>query len=155
MGCITRRRFASGDFIRRIRSAARLMATMGRSGLWMACSLAPGPGTTTTTRVRYITGLITFTACGIRIASMIATGSLPAIRGSMIGDSENSASMILIADAGSVKRENFTDVILTVDGNFGRTAAAILTAARRIGAGAISAVKVVTGAAEEGKRKVG
>jgi hypothetical protein len=165
-----RHRFASGDFIRRIRSAARLMDITGRSGLWMACSLAPGPGTTSTTRVRYITGRITSAACGIRIASMIATGSFSAIRGSTIGDSENSTSMILIVDAGSMKRGNFTDVILiavadlttdailTVGVGPERIGAAISTAARRIGAGDMSAAKVVgaiTDEDEQGRLKMG
>ena len=120
----------------------------------MACSSAPGPGTTSTMRARCITGPITSAACGIRIASMIATGSLSAIRGSMIsmtmtGDLENSTSVILIVDAGSVRRGNFTDAILIVGGN--STADEILTTDAGSGktmieAGDTSAAKVVDAA---------
>jgi hypothetical protein len=82
------------------------------------------------------------------IASMIATGSFSAMHGSMTGDLENSASMILTVDAGSVKAGNFTiailtagvgsivDVILTVDAGSGKT---------MIGAGATGAAKVMAG----------
>jgi hypothetical protein len=123
----------------------------------MAFSSAPGPGTTFTTRARYITGRIISAACGIRIASMIVTGSSSAIRGSTTGDLENSTSMILTVDAGSVKGGNFTDailtvgvgsivgVILTVGVGSVRIGAAILTAARRIGAVAMGKAKVMAG----------
>jgi dihydroorotase-like cyclic amidohydrolase len=84
------------------------------------------------------------------IASMIATGSFSAMRGSTttIVDLENSASMILTVDAGSVKAGNFTDVILiagvgsivdvilTVDAGSGKT---------MIGAGAMGEAKVMAG----------
>src|SRR4051812_42575755 len=118
----------------------------------MACSSAPALGTTFIARVRSITGRITSAADGIRIAFMIATGSLCAVRGSMIsmtmtGDLENSTGVISIGDASSVKRENFTVGILTTGGNLAvdailivgvgseRIAAAVLTAAHRIGQG--------------------
>src|SRR6185312_10992842 len=129
--CTTRRRCASGDFIRRIRSAARLTATTGLSGLWMACSSAPAPGTTFTTRARYITGLITSAACGIHIASMIETGSSSAIRGSMTADSEN-----------------FTAVILIVDG---KAAGSGKVASSMIGAGDMSVARVVGAVADKGR----
>jgi hypothetical protein len=91
------------------------------------------------------------------IASMIATGSFSAMHGSMTGDLENSASMILTVDAGSVKAGNFTiailiaateltmDAILTGGVGSGRIGAAILTAARRIGAVAMGKAKVMAG----------
>jgi hypothetical protein len=78
--------------------------------------------------------------------------------------------MILIVDAGSMKRGNFTDVILiavadlttdailTVGVGSERIGAAILTAARRIGAGDMSAAKVVgaiTDEDEQGRLKMG
>jgi len=75
--------------------------------------------------------------------------------------------MILIVVAGSMKRGNFTDAILTVGGNSiadailiagvgsERIGAAILTAARRIGAGGMSAAKVAAGSTDEDKSKVG
>lgn len=127
----------------------------------MACLSAPAPGTISTTCVRYITGRIISAACGIHIASMIATGSLSAMRDSMSGASENSAGMILIVDAGSMKRGNLTDVILiagvglTVGAESGKTGAAILTAAHRIGAVDMSAAKAVGAVADKGKSKVG
>jgi hypothetical protein len=95
---------------------------------------------------------------------MIATGSLCAIHGSTIGDSENSAIVILIVDASSVKCGNLAGAILIADGNStaggiliagvgsGRIGAAILTAARRIGDVAMVAAKAV--GVEEGKSKV-
>lgn len=120
----------------------------------MACSLAPGPGTTSTTRVRYITGHIISAACGIRIASTTATGLSSAIRGSMImtGDLENSTSMILIVDAGSVESGNFAGTILTVGMDL--TTGAILTGgmdsakagSSMIAAGAMRATEVVDAA---------
>ena len=127
----------------------------------MACSSALGPGTTSTTCVRFITGRITSAACGIRIASMTATGSLSAMRGSMSGNLENSASIILTADAGLVKCGNFTDAILIAGGN--SAADEILTvgvgsgkvASSMIGAGDMSAAKVVDGSAEDDKKQVG
>lgn len=91
----------------------------------------------------------------------------------MTEDLENSASMILIVDAGSMKLGNFTgailivvadlttDAILTVGVDPERIGAVILTAARRIGAGDMSAAKVVGaakgmgGSTEEGKSKIG
>src|ERR1051325_8401146 len=106
---------------------------MGRSGLWVAGSSAPGPGTTFTACVRFITGHIISAAFGIRIASTIATGSLCAIHGSTIGDSENSAIVILIVDASSVKCGNLAGAILTVSA--GSIMVAILPTAHRIGAG--------------------
>ena len=114
----------------------------------MACSSAPDPGTTFTTCVRCITGLITSAACGMAIASTIATGSFSAMHGSMTGDLENSASMILTVDAGSVKAGNFMDVILIAGGN--STADEILTTdagsgKTMIGAGAMGAAKVMAG----------
>src|SRR5262249_32528413 len=87
-------------------------------GLWTACLSALAPGTTFTTYVRLTTGRITSAASGIRSASMIASGS-SAMCGStiMTGDSEamNSASMILIADAGSMKGGSFMGAILIAD----------------------------------------
>jgi hypothetical protein len=84
------------------------------------------------------------------IASMIATGSFSAMRGSttMTGDLENSASMILTVDAGSMKRGNFTDATLIVRGN--STADEILTTDAGSGktmivAGAMDAAKVMAG----------
>jgi hypothetical protein len=76
----------------------------------------------------------------------------------VIGDLENSTSMILIAAAGSMKRGNFTNAILTVGGN--STADGILTTdagsgKTMIGAGDTSAAKVVGGAMDEDKSKVG
>lgn len=105
---------------------------------------------------------------------MIATGSL-----SMTADLENSTSMILIVDAGSVKRGNFTgailtvgvdsimvvistagvglitDEILTTGADSGRIGAAILTAVRRIAAEDIKATEVVGAITDAGKSKVG
>jgi hypothetical protein len=110
---------------------------------------------------------------------MIATGFLSAMSGSTIGDSENSTNMILIVDAGSMKRGNFTDVILIVGVDLttdviltvgenstedailiagvgsGRIGAAILTAARRIGAEDIKVTEVVDAITDEDKCKVG
>jgi hypothetical protein len=108
---------------------------------------------------------------------MIATGSFSAIRGSttMTADSENSTTMILIVDAGSMKRGNFTDAILTVGGNStedailiagvgsGRIGAAILTAGvvpAKYGRFMIvgteeNAVKVAVGSVDADKCKVG
>jgi hypothetical protein len=77
---------------------------------------------------------------------MTATGSFSAMHGSMTGDLENSASMILTVDAGSVKSGNFADAILTVGEN--STADAILTTYAGSGktmivAGAMDAAKVM------------
>lgn len=136
----------------------------------MACLSAQGPGTTFIACARCITGRIISAACGIRIAFMIATGSLCAVRGSMISmtmieDSESSTGVISIVDASSVKRGNFMgtilivsvgsimEVILIADAGSERIGAAILTVARRIEAGDIKVTEVVD--VEEGKSKVG
>jgi hypothetical protein len=79
---------------------------------------------------------------------MTATGSFSAMHGSMTGDLENSASMILTVDAGSVKSGNFTDATLIVRGN--STADEILTTDAGSGktmivAGAMDAAKVMAG----------
>ena len=134
----------------------------------MACLSAQGPGTTFIACARCITGRIISAACGIRIAFMIATGSLCAVRGSMISmtmieDSESSTGVISIVDASSVKRGNFTVGILTMGGNLAvdailivgvgseRIAAAVLIAAHRIGAGDMSAARVVGAVEDKGR----
>jgi hypothetical protein len=84
------------------------------------------------------------------IASMIATGSFSAMRGSttMTRDLENSASMILTVDAGSMKAGNFTIAILIAATEL--TMDAILTGGvgsgkTMIGAGAMGAARVMAG----------
>lgn len=93
--------------------------------------------------------------------------------GSMTADLENSTSMILIVDAGSVERGNFTDAILIMDENSitdvilivaaDLTTGAVLTGgvgpakagSSMIGAGDMSAAKAVGAVTDEDESKVG
>jgi hypothetical protein len=69
--------------------------------------------------------------------------------GSESSEDMSSASMILIVDADSVKRGNFTDEILIAGAGSGKVGSSMIEA------GDMSAARAVGGNTEEGKSTVG
>ena len=68
-----RRQYASGAFIPRILLVARRMVITARTGLWMECLSAPGPGTTFITFAPHT--IVRFTST-VDLASGALSGSM-------------------------------------------------------------------------------